>query len=168
MGIIVFPGDIASEQKRAQATADGINTAVASCTGLDPALKAQWTAFYQGLTDFTSKAPGWFPWSDLPTTANAGDTMLTYERELSAWQQKLSAVCPGVVTNFQVFQPSPPIDLPPNALTFAKYLGIAAVAIAVVWGVSRVVPLIPTARMRYRERAVGRRSQQAPVAALKA
>lgn len=158
MGVIVFPGDIAAEMKRTQATANAINIAVNACAGLDTTLKAEWTSFYQGLSEWDARVPGWFPWSDLPTTANAGDSMLTWEKQLLAWQQRLAGYCPSVAPSFVVFTPTAPIDVPPGALSALRYIGVAIGIVAIVWGVSKVVPLIPSAKMRAANRRLQARN----------
>ena len=147
MSLILFPSDVAAEMGRLKSAADGVNQSVSACTTLDAATKSSWDAFYKDLTAFTAQHPAavvW-PWDSsgtVWTTAALGDTVVAYETALTAWQGTLSSKgCQATGPGFKPFEPTPPV---PSGLTDAvKYAGIAVMFVAVAWGVSEVVKVIP-------------------------
>lgn len=146
---LVFSGDLEAEQTRLRAQADAVNTAVQACgadkLGADTVVA--WTDFYTALVKITSKTPHTIPWpwywdsdTDVIAGANIADTILAYERELIAWQDRLAPKC-TMPPRFDLHRDTtgqPPSQIP----TAIKWIGIAAAAIAGAYVVSKVVPLI--------------------------
>lgn len=129
MAFIIWPSDLQAELDRLAAGLNTFNTAVASCTGIDSTTLAEWNTFYAAASAYASKPASWIPgWPGTTfTTADAGDTVLAYERELAAWQQRLSTVCKNAAPSFNVFSPTPiGADTVISALKFAAVIAVAA------------------------------------------
>lgn len=144
MPLFVWPSDIAAEQERLKAKLDAYNAVVASCTGLDPVTLAGWNAFYTAASDFCSKTPTWIPWPGNTSWAspNMGNTVVSYEKEMLAWQQKLSAKCQSDVPLFSVYDPSSgSAGVGDTVVSVLKFGAIIAVAVGGAYVVKKGVEL---------------------------
>jgi hypothetical protein len=97
-GIFVTAADIASALHQTDATAAGLDASVNACKTIDPLLKAQWVAFYDGYQKFSqaNQNLGFFTLG----LANIGDQVVSYEGQLDMWSEVISKSCPN-------FQPPP-------------------------------------------------------------
>lgn len=148
MGLIVFASDMEVEMARLKSSAEATNTAAKGCT-LDPVTSSSWDQWYAGVVEFCGRKVvsiryPWDPPNVLLASANGSDTIIAYEKELTAWQQRLSAKCPSVPSLSPFGGPS---GLP-DALTALKYVALAAGFVGVAYTVGKLVPLIPSAKMR--------------------
>ena len=100
MGLIVSASDIEAEQARTLASAQATDQTVQSCTTIDAATKAEWATFLASLTVWCQRPVCNFYWypgiapNCIIATADAGDTMLAFENQLQAWQQRIRASAP--------------------------------------------------------------------------
>lgn len=137
---IWFPSDIASQQAQLLANATSTNVLVQSCTALDSATSSAWGTFYQSVQAFCALEPVWaFPiWhNEVYTSGSLADELQSYQVQLVAWQQKLSAKCTSIV------QTPPPGGLP-NATVSAwtpaiKYAAIAAGFVGTAYAIGKLV-----------------------------
>jgi hypothetical protein len=136
---IIFPSDIQAVQQRLGAAASGTDGSVGTCAKLDNATRAAWLSFYSAVQAYVAMKPAVIPWGsgEVATTGSLYDQGLSYEKELFAWQQKLSGVCALAVP---VFDPTP-IASPIN--DFVKWGAIAAGFLGSAYVVAKVVELIP-------------------------
>ncbi len=108
---IITAGDVQAEQTRTLASAQATDQAVQTCATIDPSVKQQWATFLASLTGWckTPVVNIWTPWmpsNAIVVTGDTGDTMLSYETQLQAWQQKIAGLCvspPGLAQ----FNPNP-------------------------------------------------------------
>jgi hypothetical protein len=109
--LIITAGAVQAEQARTLTSAQTTNGGVQACTSLDPATRAGWAAFYAGLVAWCNTPIVNFPWEGpsnaVVVTANTGDTMLAWETQLTAWQQRLAGKCPNLGPGLATFNPNP-------------------------------------------------------------
>ena len=131
------PDDLQTVQQQLLADAAGVDQTVGACTNLDAPTKASWQAFYQGVKAFGAQSFGWFN-----TTGAAADNAQALQRELYAWEQKLSTACRLTVPAFD--PTSPPGDPSKNTIVQAlKYAGILAGFLGTAYLVKTVTEYIP-------------------------
>ena len=143
MAIVGFASDIVAEQKRTLANAQATDAAVQSCTGLDASTKAQWAAFYTQLTYFCNLPVYnfWWPWMPseyLLANGNTGNTMLAYEAQLQAWQQRIAHLCPSAPPTLTTFDPNP---TGVQVSDWLKYGAIIAGFVGTAYAVAEVAPI---------------------------
>jgi hypothetical protein len=145
MSLIVFASDITSEQARLKAAADALEAGVTACAALDPATRAGWDAFYKDLVLFAQKTAVTVPWpwesNVVLATANTGDTVMAYEKQLEAWQQVLTPICNLKGPGFEKFQPTPLV--PDSLTTVLRYAGIGAAFVAAAVVAVKVLAYVP-------------------------
>ena len=105
---------------------------VNGCTALSASTKASWQAFYAGVKIFTQQSAAWV---NTGTQADQGQAL---QRELYAWQQKLSATCPLTVPSINPDAPKGPIDY--NAAL--KWAGIIVGVVGVAYVTTEVVSTV--------------------------
>ena len=156
LGLVALPSDAALALQRLAADSAAVNASVQGCPSLDAATHAEWAAYYSYLKTFTAQTPVWFfptaP-TDVLTTGYLSEDIIQNQRQLLAWQQRLSTKCTA-----------PPVEDPGALSSTAKLLGqtlggtaslvpwiagaVAVVAAAYLGG--KVITLLPTAKMRAR------------------
>lgn len=142
--LIITAGDIEQEQQRTLATAIGVDVAVKACTTLDATTLTEWNDFYTGLKTFCTQPVCNFWYPGMPTncimaTASSGDTMMSWEKELQAWQARLT-VCPNTPPTLATYVASSPI---PTGQTLTDILMYGAVIVGVVGGVYVISSVLP-------------------------
>jgi hypothetical protein len=85
---IWFPSDLRAVQQQLLADSAGVDQTVAGCPSLDAPTRASWASFYAGVKQFGSIDYGW-----TNTSGAAADQAQLLQRELFAWEQKLSTTC---------------------------------------------------------------------------
>lgn len=147
---IITAGDVIAEQQRTLASANATNQAVQGCTTMDAGTKSQWAAFYAAITVWcnTPIINFWTPWApdnSVVVTGDTGDTMMAYEAQLQAWQQKIAGACKNVPPGLSEFGASPAGEQASQAL---RWIAIIAGFVGTAYVVGKVVSLIPTASQR--------------------
>jgi hypothetical protein len=140
--------DLINLQKQLAADALNTNQTVAGCTNLDPATQTQWASFYAQVNAFTAQTPVWlFAWgaNEVLATGTRVDETQALQRELYAWQQKLSTKCTFAAP---IVAPGTPPG--PDFNTSLKYIAITAGFLGGAYVVARVASLLPSARERER------------------
>lgn len=133
------PGDLHAIQQQLLADASGVDQTVASCAKLDAPTRASWASFYAGIKDYGAIDYGWFT-----TTGEAADRAQFLQRELYAWQQKLSATCKLSVPSVDPNKPPGGDDL----ATALKYGAIAAGFVGSAYIVGKVLDWLPKPPVR--------------------
>ena len=144
---IITAGAVAAEQARTLAAAQADNAAIQACTGIDAATKAAWNTFYAALTAWCQKTVYNLPWpwewfdsNGVLVSGDTGETMMSYEAQLIAWERKLAPSCPGLGPNLAPLVSDPgPSD---NTTSIVKWGAVALAALAGAYVVSQVVPPI--------------------------
>lgn len=143
MALVVFASDVAAEQARTLSNAQATDAAVQSCTALDATTKSEWAAFYGQLTRFCQTPVYNFPrpWVSnyLLADGNTGNTMLAYESQLQAWQQRISALCTNAPPSLTTFDPNPAGI---QVSGWLKYGAIIAGFVGTAYVVGEVAPII--------------------------
>lgn len=143
---IITAGDVMAEQQRTLASAQQLNTDIQNCATLDAGTRAAWQTFYAGLTAWcqTPIVNFWTPFipdNAIVVTGDTGNTMLAWESQLTAWQQRVSKTCANVSAGLAPFNPAPSgEDTTTQWLRWgAVIVGFAATAY-IVGQVARFVP----------------------------
>jgi len=119
---IIYPSTVRDAQAQLLTSAQGVDTEVQACTGLDQATGQAWVLFLQGLTAFCNEDPGiWGLGSRM-------DRVESYQTELYAWQQSLHQLC----TNVTPTTPEP--EAPP--INGGPWLPVAHLGLYAVIGVA--------------------------------
>ena len=147
---LITAADVEAEQQRTLAQANIDNTAVQACIAsgaVDAVTGQQWTTFFTNLTAFCQKQIYNFPWpttwgnsNDVIVTGDTGETMMAYEAQLVAWENKLRPKCSAMGDFMRLKGPSPVSD---NFTAVVKWIAIGLVAVAGAYIVSKVAtPLL--------------------------
>jgi hypothetical protein len=149
--------DLIAAQKTLCSRIAATNTAVAACTQLDAATQSQWGQWYSATTTFCAEVPVLlFPTGTNETLATGAfiDQLELYQRELLAWQQRLSTKCalapvvplqaPNSISNLFAGLSNPELN------RTIQYMAAAAAVVAAAYLGSQVVALLPSARLRAR------------------
>lgn len=148
---IIWPSTAKAAEAELLAEASAWNTSVqASC---DATTKASWAPFYSALVAFTSTDPG--IWG----LGGFMDRVQSWEDALYQWELFLQTKCPGGTA--PVINPAPP-EPPSPWPDVLKWGAIAVGAVAVAYGVGKVVTLIPTAKERAEARKLAPRLPTKP------
>jgi hypothetical protein len=143
--MIVFASDITAQQALLRAAGDALHSDVTSCATLDTATRAGWDAFYKTLVSFTSKPALDFPWpwerNFVLATANTGDTVMQYWKQLAGWQQALRPICR--FTGPDIVKPDPTPLIPSTLTTGLRYAGIGAAFVAAAYVAVKVLEFLP-------------------------
>jgi hypothetical protein len=142
---IITAGDVQAEQARTLASAQTTDQAVQACTTMDAATKSEWATFYGTLTAWcqTPVVNFWTPFLSTGTvvvTGDTGDTMMAYETQLQAWQQKIAGICKATPPGLTTFDPDP---AGAQATQWLRYGAIIAGFIGTAYVVGEVVQFIP-------------------------
>jgi len=132
-----FPGDLQAVQQQLLADASGVDQTVTGCTGIDAATKASWESFYLGLKAFGAQSFGWFN-----TTSAAADQAQLLQRELYAWEQKLSTTCKLTVPMVDPTQTSG-AAASSNLMTAVKYGAVIAGFVGSAYIVGKTLEWLP-------------------------
>jgi hypothetical protein len=149
--------DLIAAQKKLCASTASTNTSVTACTQLDATTQSQWAAWYATTTAFCAEVPVLL----LPTGSNETlatgsfiDQLELFQRELLAWQQRLSVKCS--------LAPVVPLQAPnsvsnlfsglsnPETNRTIQYVAAASAVIAAAYLGTKVVDLLPSAKTRAR------------------
>jgi hypothetical protein len=147
---IITAGDVQAEQARTLASAQATNQTVQACTTMDAASKSEWNTFYQDLTNWcnTPIVNVWTPWlpsNAVVVTGDTGDTMMAYEGQLQAWQQKIAGFCKSASPSLATFNPDASGATASQALRWGTVLvGFAATAY-IIGTLARFIPSPPPA-----------------------
>jgi hypothetical protein len=135
MALIWTAAEQASAQALLLSNAQGTDSSVQACTGISSTDKSSWTTFYTALQGFCAQVPAnFFPTgNEVLQTSGLYDQLEVYQRQLYAWQQKLSKTCSISVP---VVDPTTP---PSGVENITKYLAIGAVALGAAWIASSLV-----------------------------
>lgn len=142
---VITAGDVQAEQARTLASAQTTDQAVQMCTTMDAATKAQWATFYTTLVQWcnTPIVNFWTPWNAsnaIVVTGDTGDTMMAYEAQLQAWQQKVAGLCKNAGPGLTRFNPDPAGGAAPQWERWAVVgVGIAGTAY-IVGQIARFIP----------------------------
>jgi hypothetical protein len=146
---IITAGAVQAEQQRTLASAQATDQAVQACAAMSDGEKANWATFYAGLKTWctTPIVNFWAPWNPdnaIVVTGDTGSTMMSYEAELAAWQQRIAGKCANAPPGLSTFNPEPAGGAP----QWEKWavVGIGFVATATI--VAYVARLIPAAHER--------------------
>lgn len=129
LGIVTLwtADEMSTAMANLQQAADAVNASVGACAALDAASKTGWAGFYQTVSAFAAPANRPAHWWD--TSGTQADELQAFQRELQAWQAKLSAKCP---VNVGLVAPPPAVGPQvENAIKWAA-IGVGAIAVAVV------------------------------------
>ena len=121
-------GDIQALQKQLDADLEGTNTSVGVCPQLNDSMRASWQAFYASAKAFTQSDAAWI------NTGTQADQGQAIQRELYAWQQKLSTTCSLAVPSVDPDKGKP--DLASAAKWGALIVGLVAGG-ALAWWMTR-------------------------------
>ena len=145
---LITASDVEAEQKRTKVQADADNAAIMACSGIDAGTKTQWASFYNELSAWCGRTIynlpwpwAWFDSTGSVVDGNVGDTMIAYERQLTAWEQRLAPKCPGLGPGFESHDT--PTDT--GTVSLVKWGAILVASLAGAYVVSQVVP--PIARL---------------------
>lgn len=145
--------DLVTAQKTFCSRATSTNASVAACTQLDAATRAQWTAWYSSAQAFCVEVPVLlFPFgaNEVLATGSFIDQLELLQRELLAWQQRLSSKCAlAPVIDLQAPSILAGLSNPETTKTIQYVAGAAAVIAAAYLG-AKVVDLLPSAKQRAR------------------
>lgn len=143
--------DLAAAQQKLCASAASTDAAVQSCASLDAATKTLWSAWYANAQTFCVEVPVWI-WAsgphDVLATGAFVDRLELLQKELYAWQQRLSAKC-ALAPVVDQAQTSFGLGDPATQKTVQFVAGAAAVVAAAYLG-TKVVALVPSAKLRAR------------------
>ena len=123
--------DIVALQRQLDADLEGTNLSVTACTGLSSAMQASWQAFYASAKAFTQESAAWL---NTGTQADQGQAL---QRELYAWQQKLSALCSLTVPSVD-----PDKNKPADLSTYFKWGAVIAGVIGVAYVTGQVASTV--------------------------
>jgi len=142
---IITAGDVEAEQARTLSSAQTTDQAVQACTTIDVATKQQWATFLAALTKWckTPVANIWAPWLSGDTiivTGDTGDTMMAYETQLQAWQQKVAGLCKSTPPGLPEFDPNPAGS---QATQWLRWGAVAIGFAATAYVVGTVASFIP-------------------------
>jgi len=124
-------GDIVSLQKQIDADLEGTNNSVAACPKMSDAMRASWQAFYASAKAFTTADAAWL------NTGTQADQGQAIQRELYAWQQKLSTICSLTVPSVD-----PDKGKPADLSTYFKYGTAIAAILGVAWVTAEVASTV--------------------------
>jgi hypothetical protein len=142
---IITAGDVMAEQARTLTSAQQLDADIANCPSLDAGTLAAWKIFYAGITAWC-KTPIiniWTPWAppnSVVVTGDTGDTMLSWETQLTAWQQRVAKTCANVSPGLAPFNPSPAGE---QATQWLRYGAIIAGFLATAYVVGKIATFIP-------------------------
>lgn len=131
-------GDLVDLQKQLASDLAGTQQSVAACTKLDSATAASWAAFYQSVLAFTQDDAAWV------NTGTQADQGQAYQRELYAWQQKLSATCTLTVPSVN---PDKGKDMS-GINTALKWGAVIAGFLGTAYIVGKIAPIVPRSAPR--------------------
>jgi len=136
MALIWTAADQSAAQQLLLSNAQGTDSSVQSCTSLDSTDKSSWSTFYQAVQTFCAQVPvDWFPFStgEVLQTSGLVDQLQAYQRQLYAWQQKLSKTC-------SISVPITDPTAPPSGIeNVTKYVMVGAVVLGAAWIASSLV-----------------------------
>jgi hypothetical protein len=140
--------DLLALQLQLATDAQNTNQTVAACTNLDAATQTQWAAFYAQVQTFTAQQPVWLlalGSNQVLATGTRVDETQALQRQLYAWQQKLSAKC---AFSAPIVAPGNPPG--PDINSSLKYIAITASFLGTSYVVAKIASLLPSARERER------------------
>lgn len=138
------PDEMQSAQSALSSSLEGTNTSVTSCAGLDAATRAEWQNFYDTVNAFARQTPVLFavPWgtNEAVATGTRADQLQGYQKELLAWQTKLSGLPSAKGCSF-----APSLAIPSSGATgdqMTEIVKYGAIALAAVAGAFVVVKVL--------------------------
>lgn len=127
-------GDIQGLQQDLLGTLAATNIAVTACTALDPTTLGEWQTWYAGAYSFATTDAAWL------NTGTQADLGQQYQRELYAWQQRLSKTCSIAVPAVDPDKNQPDLTGVNQAL---RYAAIIAGFLGTAYIVGKAVEVLP-------------------------